>query len=171
MKSYSTKLIEINGKDEDFAGFKWILKAVDFDPGSPITNVLSIEKESIIATDGHRLHIYSPHSPLESYPTGTFKVLLRQRYYLILAHTKDVKFPDYERVIPDYSKFKEFLVSGIKERDYATIIKNMVGCAINFRYFSDLTGMDMEKIFIGGEKDPVVFEGFRKQALIMPMRI
>ncbi len=168
MKTYSTKLIEINSKDEDFAGFKWVLKAINFEEAM-LKNTIKIEKESIIATDGHRLHIYSP---IESYPTGTFKILLRQRYYLILAHTKDIKFPDYEGVIPDYSKFKELKMSGgLIERNYLIMIKNMEDSGgLRYRYFNDL-GTDMEKMFIGGEKEPVIFEGFRIKALIMPMRI
>ena len=168
MKTYSTKLIEIDSRSTDFPGFKWLLKAVDFEPGSPISNVLSIEKDQIVSTDGHRLHIYQP---LEVYPTGIFKILLRQKYFLIFAETKDVKFPEYQRVIPDYTKFKAFEISSLIERNYFLMAQNMEDCGgLRFRYFNDL-GTDMEKMFIGADKDPVVFEGFRRQALIMPMRI
>ena len=165
---YSTKIIELNGHDKDFPGFKWLLKAVNFEDAM-LKNVISIEKDQAIATDGHRLHIYSP---FESYPTGTFKILLRQRYFLIFAHTKDVKFPIYERVIPDYSKFKEFKMSPLIERNYLVMAKNMEDSGgLRFKYFNDLGNTDMAKMYIGSEEEPVIFEGFRKKALIMPMGI
>ena len=167
MQTYSTKLIEINSRDKDFEGFKWLLKAVNF-TDAMLKNIICIEKEQAVATDGHRLHIYSPE---ESYPAGTFKLLLRQKHFLIFAHTKDVKFPEYQKVIPDYSKFKEFEISSLIERNYFLMAQNMEDCGgLRFRYFNDL-GTDMEKMYIGADKDPVVFEGFRRQALIMPMRI
>ena len=167
MKIYSAKLIELSGDDKDFAGFKWVLKAVNFEDVT-LNKVIKISLDRIIGTDGHRLHIYRP---FETYPTGTFKILLRQRYFLILAENKDIKFPDYEKVIPDYSKFKVFEISSLIERNYLLMAQNMEDCGgLRFRYFNDL-GADMKKMYIGADKDPVVFEGFRRQALIMPMRI
>ena len=168
MKTYSTKLIEINSRDRDFPGFKWVLKAVNFERDSALESIINIGLDGIVATDGHRLHIYNP---FETYFGGTYKVLLRQKYFLIFAATKDVKFPGYKKVIPDYSKFKEFEISSLIERNYFLMAQNMEDCGgLRFRYFNDL-GTDMEKMYIGADKDPVMFEGFRRQALIMPMRI
>ena len=167
MQTYTTKIIELNSHDKDFAGFKWVLKAVNLDLGSALAKVISINLDGIVATDGHRLHIYNPE---ESYPIGTFKFLLRQKYYLMLAETKDVKFPAYQSVIPDYSKFNEFRMIGLVERDYVILIRNMgEQGGLRYKYFADMA--DMDKMYIGGEKEPVVLEGFRRQALIMPMRI
>jgi len=165
---YSTKIIELDNHDKDFAGFKWVMKAVDFNDTTPMARVLKIECESIIATDGHRLHIYRPE---EGYPAGIFKILLRQRNQLIFAQTTDVKFPDYRKIIPDYSDWKEIQIWDQVERTYATLIRNMKeNNGLNFEYVRDVVPVD--KMFIGEDPTgPVLFEGFRKMALVMPMHI
>lgn len=166
MESYSTKIIELDKHDKDFAGFKWALKAVDFDLGYTLSRIISINLDGIVATDGHRLHIYKAE---ESYPIGIFKILLRQQYHLILAHTKDVRFPQYKDVIPDYTKFKEFGMSGNIDLSYPTIIRNMDTDGLSYTYLDDVGSMD--KVYIGAKGQPIIFEGFNKLAMIMPMRI
>ena len=169
METYSTKIIELNSRDKDFSGFKWVLKAVDFEGVRVIAigKAIKIGLDGIVATDGHRIHIYEP---LEIYPAGIFKVFLRQRHYLVFAKTGDVNFPNYEAVMPDYTKFKELSVWGPPERVYAEIVRTMTEETINYNYSHDATA-GMDKAYIGPGKDPIIFEGPRKKALVMPMRI
>ena len=166
METYSTKIIELDKHDTDFPGFKWVLKAVDFDPGYGLSRIISINPDGIVATDGHRLHIYTPEV---TYPMGLFKILVRQRYYLLLGETKDAKFPDYKDVIPDYSKFLKLDTHGVTESAYAVLIKNMPQ-AVSYKYFADVGYMQTMWV---SEKEgqPVIFEDYHKKALIMPMRI
>lgn len=166
MQTYSTKIIELDKHDEDFAGFKWVLKAVGFDPGYGLSKIININSDEIVGTDGCRLHIYAPK---ETYPVGLFRVLVHQRYYLALIETKDAKFPDYKEVFPDYKKATVFDMPGQIEVAYAQLVKAMPQY-INYNYFADVGYM--KTMYVSQEEgQAVVFEDYRKKALIMPMRI
>jgi len=167
---YDTTIISLIHKDPDFLGFKWVLKALSTNSFLGIQNI-EIQKDLIVSTDGHRLHVYYTK---EKYPPGIFKPLVRQRYQLILEKVTDVQFPEWENLFPAKKEIeKELRLKLINSHGYTELVRQMEeSITLDFNYFMDLDSY-MTKASITKDKGGILFEDTdgSKKALIMPLRM
>jgi hypothetical protein len=172
---YNTTLIDLIYKNLDFQGFKWVLKAISREPSLKIYDVIKIQQDLVVGTDGHRLHLYYTK---EEHPCGVFKVLVRQRSKLILEKVSDINFPDWEHLLPKKEEIeKELVISRINSQGYTELVRQMnPDTTLDFNYFMDLddsmTKVSATKDLLTGTNG-ILFEDLSqtKKALIMPMRI
>jgi hypothetical protein len=132
--------------------------------------------ERIIATDGHRLHMYTPaECPL---PKGLFMVEKKNKTTIHLSHNKSNeydkslfdKYPDIDRIIPEETNAEEFAYSGVDAK-LADVIRVMGSGCLNIGYFKDaVSAPEIRKFHVTSELEPVVMIGDKLMSIIMPMR-
>jgi len=168
---YDTTLIVLQRIHPDFWGFKWVLKTVSADSPPMVRNVIEIQKDLIVGTDDHRLHIYYTR---EEHPPGVFKLLVKQRFSLILEKVMDVKFPEWQYVLPAKKEIeKELKLRSINSVGYTVLVRQMEeDVTLRFNYFMDLDS-SMIKVSIIKDNGGILFEDAdgSKKALIMPMHV
>ena len=171
MNIYKTTLINLAHKDPDFYGFKWVLKAITREMSSFKLDVLKIEEDLIVATDGHRLHIYRTQG---LFSAGIYQVLIKTRTKIILEKVFDVNYPEWHQVLIPKGTIEEMTIGSIDSPGYTEIVRAMnKESTLRFDYFSDLAS-EMTKVFIpAAPKEGITFENFdgSMKALIMPMRV
>ena len=170
MNIYKTTLINLVHRDPDFYGFKWVLKILP-KKSYPILDILKIENDLAVSTDGHRLHIYRTQG---LFSAGTYKVLVKTRTQIILEKVFGVTYPDWRQALAIKGTPLEIKIGRIDSPGYTEIIRTMnKESTLKFEYFSDLNS-EMTKAFIpatpGGG---ITFENFdgSMKALIMPMKV
>jgi len=166
-----TTIIELNGRDPDIDGFYWTSKILQSNPVQKFIKFLSIEMPDIIATDGSRIHIYSPH---KEYPNGLYRVLVRKKTHILLSRSVEkITYPDWRPVVPDGTALEKIELRGILSVDYTNLILSLTKiypkCTLDVNYLSDL-GSEVWDAFIYEKFDGIRFEGNRKIAVIMPLR-
>jgi len=167
-KIYDSKIIELFGREPDFDGFKWVLKATGKNSYLRCLNTIQIKKETVCATDGHRLHVFFPEI---NYPEGLYTPLINQKYKLILQKKDDNEdFPDWESVFPQHVNFQKLeLLNGNISQNYTVLVRILPeNITINYDYFADL-GNDYFTTYIY-EDNKMAFVSNNKLAMIMPMR-
>jgi len=171
MNTYKTTLINLVYTDIDFNGFKWILKVLTRESRQRVYSIIKIEKDLIVGTDGHRLHIYYP--PSEPFPSGIYKVLVKTRTQITLEKVFGISYPDWHNLLPAKENLTEIKLSRIDSVGYTELVRQMnPDSTLTFDYFIDL-GSEITKAFIPSKvNEGVFFENFdaTKKALIMPMR-
>jgi hypothetical protein len=123
-----------------------------------------------MATDGCRLHIYTPEElPLEQ---GYYEVLKNTKSELRLIPADcDQDYPDIERVTPDDEGLKSFDPKGSMWGDYAQIIRAFDEGSINGDYLADaLKDTDLSMFKIKDYLSPLLLKGGNLTAVIMPTR-
>ena len=170
MSIYKTTLINLAHKDPDFYGFKWVLKALAKESYFKYL-VLKIEKDLIVATDGHRLHIYRPQG---LYLSGSYKVLVKKNNQVILEKVSGINYPDWRSLLIPKGTPLEIQIGRIDSPGYTEIVRLMnKESTLKFEYFSDLAS-EMTKAFIpAAPGEGITFENSdgSMKALIMPMRM
>ena len=168
MNMYKTTLINLYYADPDFHGFKWVLKVITKNSSLNL-NVLKIENDLIVSTDGHRMHVYYPS---ELYPSGVYKALVKTRTQIILEKVYGINYPAWRQLF--FIKETPLEIGRIDSTGYTEIVRAMnIESTLNFDYFIDL-GSEMTKAFLPAKpKEGIFFENFdgSKKALIMPMRV
>ena len=171
MNIYKTTLIDLSYKDPDFHGFKFVLKAITKEDAGFKLNVIKIEKDLIVATDGHRLHIYKPQSLFSS---GAYKPLIKTRTKLILEKVFGINYPDWHSALIPKGTPLEIQIGRIDSVGYTEVVRSMNSeSTLEFKYFSDLDD-DMTKAFIPAAPGKgITFENFdgSMKALIMLLRV
>ena len=171
MNIYKTTLITLVHQDLDFHGFKWVLKAITRKMSSFKLDVIKIENDLIVATDGHRLHIYRTQG---LFSAGTYQVLVKTRTKIILEKVFDVNYPEWRQVLSVKGTPLKLKIGRIDSVGYTEIVRTMIqNETLRFDYFSDLAS-EMTKAFIpAASGEGVTFENFdgSMKALIMPMRV
>ncbi len=171
MNIYKTTLINLHYKDPDFYGFKWVLKATTKENSSFKLNVIKIEQELIVATDGHRLHIYRPQGLFLS---GIYKILIKTRTKIVLEKVSRINYPEWKSLLIPKGTPVEVKTGRVDSAGYTEIVRAMKKeSTLKFEYFSDLAD-EMTKAFIPTvPREAVVFENFdgSMKALIMPIRV
>ena len=170
MNTYKTTLINLAFKDPDFHGFKWVLKVLTREMSSFKLDVLKIENDLIVSTDGHRLHIYYTRG---LFSAGTYKVLIKTRTQIILEKVFGINYPEWHQVLTPKGTIGEMKIERIDSVGYTEIVRSMnKESTLRFDYFSDLAS-EMTKVFIPAtSEEGLTFENFdgSMKALIMPMR-
>ena len=170
MNIYKTTLINLAHKDPDFYGFKFVLKAVTKENASFKLNVIKIEQELIVATDGHRLHIYFPQGLFSS---GIYKILVKTRTQIILEKVLGIKYPEWHQALIPKGTIGEIKIGRVDSVGYTEIVRSMSEeSTLKFEYFSDLASEMTKALIPTAPGGGIVFENFdgSMKALIMPIR-
>jgi hypothetical protein len=133
------------------------------------------------ATDGRVLHIAGPLSMYDCrLENGLYRVFKRTKDCLRIGRLLDpvCQFPDYNKVIPDYSHVSAIYTGGLSLYDYGSFINftkldKKLPVALRPSDIARLGGEEMEWNVSWGHDDdkPVVFESGRYKAVIMPLNI
>ena len=133
--------------------------------------------QKIVATDGHRLHIYTPtECPLEA---GYYQVIKKTKTEIILNPVElDQEYPDFERITPDREGKKDFTLYQYDngrtaapnlESKYAEVIRALPSGTINIKYFQDACLNSMTSFKVTDGVSPVCLYGESLQAVVMPV--
>lgn len=110
-------MIRLAKTNELFSAVRWVTLARSTDGAArPALLYVKIEADRFLATDGHRLHMYTPgpYTDLaqEIGAPGLYEVIKCTKSEVFLESALDAPdYPQYERVIPDTSKYLEFAES------------------------------------------------------------
>lgn len=131
-----------------------------------LTHVYS-DGTRIMATDGHRLHVYTPDEGC--LPAGYYDLLKKTKTEVHLNSVElDLVYPDVDRVIPKAGNMIDISCSlcGV----YAAVIRAMPVNTLEFKYFTDacpLELMDSYQVIDG--ISPVMFQGGKVLSVVMPV--
>lgn len=183
----TTTLVTLDSRNEDWKSLRWVMLARKQPWGEGDSNkvlrCLHVDNLGWTATDGHRLHRYTPVDA--AIPPGDYLPLpLRVESKVMLAKTEE-KYPNYQSVIPDREKAvascecRQCLPSDDvwAAEDYTRILRlqNGNGPALNFRYLLDALQGEVNRVHLfepagsNGVTPPVLITGPRHTAVIMPM--
>ena len=161
-----------------FNQLSFVLQARSTDDTREYMQILHIENEEAICTDGRRLHIYSGDLHLEP---GDYKVLSANKSQIILTPTSDYNFVDWKRVMPKKEDYKK--VEGTLDMDCASLKKTELNklskeyfafikqtdCLVDLTFFAALSDHTWE-VYYGENYESVLFENDELAAIIMPMQ-
>ncbi len=170
--------IELNNRVAWFDSFAFAAKArktklTRFDTGF---DLVLVNPDSIVGTDGQRLHITHSQHPFE---VGLYNVIKLTKTKLIALKTNiEQHFPKYEPVIPHHQN----LITGF---DDITLIEKVLASlgqhciSINHSYLCPLAELDVHwQLYYGQPEQPVRFiseyNNYSKrwfEAVIMPIAI
>ncbi len=170
MDAYKTTLINLTHKDPDLHGFKWVLKILTREMFAFSLDIIKIEKDLVVGTDSHRIHIFYPDG---LYPSGTYKVLVKTRTKIILERVYGINYPNWHFVFIKKGTFETIEIGRVDSTGYTKIVRAMnEEQTLNFNYFIDLDSEMLKVSIPDTSKEGVFFENFdaTKKALIMPMR-
>ena len=143
------EIIQKTGKyDKDFDGIKWAIDVRSKDDTRLNITGIKIDKGLVIATDGHRLHMYKIKREL---PDGTYDVVSATTK-LIVLESNDRPFPDYKMVIPTVTRDGIPDISALSDKSdkdnkvINTVLKNS-DMNFNIRYLSDACPCDEDLEF------------------------
>lgn len=166
-----TTIIELEARDPDIRGFYWASKILQSNHIQKSVRFLNIEMPNIVATDGHRIHIYSPN---KEYPNGLYRVLIKRKTHMCLSKiVEEITYLDWKPVVPDEkASYRRIQLRGNLSVDYTNLIlaftKIYPNRTLNVNYLNDL-GNGIWNAFIYEKHDGIRFEGDRKVAVIMPV--
>ncbi len=131
--------------------------------------------ERIVATDGHRCHLYAPEDcPLEE---GFYKVMKRTKTVIDLLKTEvDGQYPDFDRIIPKDEGLVGFSTYTMEATNnaplkLAEVLRGMATSAISIDFFLDAINHESISMFRSGDGfEPIKFKGGFLTAVIMPLR-
>lgn len=120
-------MIKIAKKHPLYDPLRWVALARNTDMTSrPILSHIKVEPARFLATDGHRLHMYTP-APADDHgmAAGLYEVVKVTRSEIVLVLTDEAPgaYPNYQRVIPDTADFK--LVIETTSRAPGMVINNL----------------------------------------------
>ena len=124
----------------------------------------------IVASDGHRLHVYTPEDcPLEA---GYYEIIKKTKTELILNRSdQDLgDYPDYARVMPEAKDLQGFKLDSSISGKYATVIRAMDVNTLEYSLFLDAAPL-MERYQVTDGTSPVLMTGKDVKAVVMPVRI
>jgi len=150
---------------------QWIYKSLAKKDVRYYLNYLYSDGSSLVATDGHRLHVV--HNM--DYPKGSYDKAMS-----LIDDQVAGKFPEWERVIPkDKGRLKvQFEDLELKIDDngkihfYKVYFNSELKVAINKKYLDDaLSFLDNPRVSIGSESDSILLTDDSRQAVIMPIKM
>jgi hypothetical protein len=159
-----------------FSQLTWLLKARAIDKDKKSLQVMCIKNGIYYATDGHRLHCFSPdidNLPIDfNIPDGLYKVVSITKKQIVLNVVDDIQYPDIERVL-DYKRY-----NGIKpfKGDFTHFIHHLYTSnpqVFNINYLKD-SFIDDETLTFDrmgdGEISGLLFGNENQFAVVMPLR-
>ena len=126
----------------------------------------------IVATDGHRCHIYTPPADECPLPKGFYKIIKRTKTKIdiLLEQNADLIFPDYKRIVPNLDGVIPFKYRSTIYNAFAQVTRALGEGALNYNYFADTIGADLDCEFkTNGQNVGVLFKWAYKTAVIMPI--
>lgn len=163
----------------DMDGVQFCLRALSKHKNEKRNHVkrLYVNGETMVATDGNRLHTYKPEAVM---PDGYYRPLINTKSEVIVYHEKDNK--------SDYPKWESLLetpknVEPVKNlcfgesfifNSYAIAVRALKDHTLNFGYLKDL-GNDYFDMSVrrdeNGDEAGLLFTNSKKAVCIMPMRM
>lgn len=167
-----TTAIELNKRDPDIHGFYWASKILPLVSSITSIKFLSIKMPNVVATDGNRIHIYSPH---EKYPSGLYRVLIKNKTHIFLSKiTSKETYPKWKPIVPNTAVpyLEKIKLRGNLSIDYTNLILALTKIhpshTLDINYFKDLI-YETWDAFIYEKYEGIRFEGDRRVAVIMPV--
>jgi hypothetical protein len=172
-------VVTIKVHDSRFEPLAWVARAVDMPGSGRVTDYLYSTGEEIVATNGKRMHCFSP-APL---PAGYWRPIKRTKGELQLRkETDDREYPPYNKLIPDITGDHETIETSLSiDVMFARLIRAMVPVmkgsvletyTINHEYLEDI--IQDQETFTVHLNDPgkvLYFVAADRWALVMPMNI
>ena len=153
----------------EFAELLFVAHAVSKDECKfTLMHILKTEDGDLVATDGHRCHVYRENIILVS---GLYEVAKRTKNELILNLINSDNFPDfpdYKRVIPEKSEVTE--LSNSNDYKIATILRSMKNNCLNLGYLAQALSVEMITVCKSDGISPVRMDGENVTAVIMPKK-
>lgn len=173
-----TNIFTPNLNKEEYEKIMFVLNACNLNNGKEFTNVIHIEQTKtgslLVSTDGKRMHVAKIGTKIKS---GNYKPIVRQDSIILGKPISDVRFPDWEKVVP-HNVLRcgcinlENTTSGNIKRVNSTFTR-MSGEKVNPDYLSDLTKKPWVIYRQDQNRRPLLLkeEGAKKEtyAVIMPL--
>lgn len=120
----------------------------------------------IMATDGHRLHVYAPE---ECLPAGYYEIIRKTKTEVHLNSVElDLVYPDVDRVIPEAVNMVS--ATGSPCGVYAAVIRAMPTNTLEFKYFEAAFPPElMDSYQVTDGVSPVMFQGGKVLSVVMPV--
>ena len=151
----------------------FVARAVSKDKAKYALRHIYCTGTQIVATDGHRCHVYTPEDCyLEK---GYYEILKKTKTELHLLQNTDpdlMDFPDFARIFPAEKKLQHFEEKTTVGGRLALVIRAMGTNCVNLDYFRDsaeFRGIYSYQVTEGS--DPILLRGARLQAVLMPAKI
>lgn len=148
---------------------QWVSKALATKDVRYYLTYLCSDKGSLVATDGHRLHVV--HNM--DYPDGAYNKAMDH-----IEPDTAGKFPDWRRVISDHERthaFKDLTFTEVEKGGrFLTEIRHddSLLVTVNTKHLKDaLSFMDSPVIGFGTTNDSIVLTNNNCRAVIMPVRV
>ena len=168
------KMIAIHKNEAHYKGIRFCARAAAKEDDYYNTSMLclNITDTKVEATDGHRLHEYTPEKNVKLPSPGVYKILQNNLRFISLERENDPpRFPNTSVVWPEYEEFPSILDFGKDiSADYSRLIRMLDdNVTFNFEYLADVEE-ELDLYFIANDK-PAVLERGCYRALIMPRKM
>ncbi len=172
-----TTIIEKKSKydnltQKDMDGLKWCFKARSKDTTRPIINHILIDEGLVVATDGHRVHLFLlTELDLAS---GEYEIVTVNTKQIILRKLDETSFPEYMRVMPPVN-FETAIHCKDKHTPLYHAVYNQFANDIR-TYDTDLLSdafMDHSEVSIcsgDGLAPLVLYDNDCRAAIVMPLK-
>ena len=174
---------------KQFNRIKWVLTAICKDKARLNLCVIHVDTESIVTTDGKRVHrIDRAVNDIDIEP-GDYKVLSNTAHQVLLEPSTDgLRYPDYHMVIPRDREMKPLGCYGrrrankrpdhLRAAGYALteMLRKSEPFAIDINFLADAlqnqADTDFDKYSVKDGASPILLESpLGLQAVIMPVRL
>ncbi len=158
----------------------FVAKAVDKKHSKSELRYVYVTEEEVVATDGHRLHVYTPEvSVMEP---GYYEIIKQTKTTLQLikvtsdAYGKLGEYPDFKCMIPEASYIREFITKRNSGEEievvgkYAEVIRAFTDNTVDWDYFNDANCLGMYGYRYNGEDSPLVLYGENIKAALSPLK-
>lgn len=174
MQAYYTKkeVIEIHKDYPKIASILFVCKAISKDETRFALNHIKVEEERIIATDGRRLHIADIECDFDFLEPGHYLVekINKKSVTLLRNNDEDIKYPNWEQVIPEGFKNKESVEAG---DSFVSQVALATGAKFCTNYLEDINsaiGFGSLNVHFNDKFETIKIEDGTRTAIIMPMR-
>jgi hypothetical protein len=159
--------------NNDYVGILWVIKARSTEESRYGLQFITAKDGEIIATDGHRLHIYKTEMVIKN---GNYEVISSNKNEIILEAIKDIEYPKWEDVFPkdEPTKIIEIKCYSKKVSEaYTSLVRCLpIENTVNLKYFEDLLCISNKVTFLIHKKEePIEFRTGKYRGLIMPIRM
>ena len=165
--------IELHRHQTLFEELWFVTQAVAKEQTRFAIRYIKIEADYIVATDGHRLHVfYGSHG----FSCGCYEIIKNTRTAIVLLQTETTKkFPDFQCIIPHHTNsFEQITHLRLTETVIGCLARHDIGICMD--YIKPFHNIDRNwQIFYGVPEQPVRFISYtnrgRLEAVIMPVNL
>jgi hypothetical protein len=165
-------MIKFDKTSEHLQPILFVIKAVSKDQSRFNMTHVYCTGSMIVATDGHRLHTYTPEEcPLEP---GYYETVKKTKSELILNPVEiDLDYPDFKRITPEVKRQEDLQLLIVSDNgNMAKVIKSFQGdFTVDFNFLKDAVNMPGLQSFQHTEDtSPVLIQGEFTRAVVMPYK-